>query len=203
MVHNLCSWLNLLSTISSQFWQLQLFFFLWNIKLLYLNAAGREARRILASEQDDCRREEYQSWYSLAHFCPRASCMGNDDNTYQCRLLLSWLCYFTCINLCHPHSKPVNYVIGCIVQRNVLSPGGELISPGQITDTWQTEQGSKLGSEFNSSHIYTMGSRYVPLCCSWWIWKEKVDHTRTLFNCTVVLNIGIPRNKRWWYSTRL
>lgn len=202
MVHNLCSWLNLLSTISSQFWQLQLFFFLWTIKLLYLNVAGREARRILASEQDDCRREEYQSWYSLAHFCPRASCVGNDDNTYQCRLLLSWLCYFTCINLCHPHSKPVNYVTGCLVQRNVLSPGGELISPGQITGTWQSKAQNLVQNLILVIFIqWDLGM--LPPCCSWWIWKEKVDHTRTLFNCTVVLNIGIPRNKRWWYSTSL
>lgn len=70
---------------------------------------------------------------------------------------------------------------------------------------WQmTEPGSKLGSEFNSNHSSTRGSRHVPLCCNWWIWKEKVDHKWILFYFTVLLRMGLPKNKkRWWRSTSL
>lgn len=67
--------------------------------------------------------------------------------------------------LYNPHSKSVNDGgFGCIVQSSILSQGGG-IDFSRSRHWKMTVPGTKLGSQLNSHHISTMGSRHAPLCC--------------------------------------
>lgn len=139
MFHNLCSWFNLLSTIPSEFWQLQLLFFLWNVWTLYLDVARRQVCGILALSKMTARGRDTNHEMASPISEPEPGLRVMTIPPTKCIHFSSvdWAVLRTLTYVILKTSEL--YVIGCITQRSVLSEAGELISPGRITDKWPSQ----------------------------------------------------------------
>lgn len=197
MSYNLCSWFNLLSataynsdsysfSFSPETWR----YYVWSCWEGGKRSLGIWAKGLL--------QEEHQPWNGLAR-CSRASFMGDDDMTYQLyRLLRHDLALLRTFTSSRANGQPkalnANLWIMCFwlhcTEKQIDS--GRWVYFPRHCHWYMTQSGSKLGPEFDYSHVSTMGSRNVPPY--WWIWKEQVDHKWVLFSLTVLLKVGLSRN---------